>query len=99
MNRRHDLAAGTDGDDGMIFEPDRITLAEVLDPHSSILQFEESNVVLGYVQILQNATRDIIARGAAAEFERAGRMLDLLSFQLVGNTEAEHDRSAFSVNN
>src|SRR5579883_1941660 len=56
-------------------------------------------MVLGYVQILEDAARDVVARWAAPEFERAGHVLDFLMFQLVGHADAEHDCSAYSVGN
>ena len=88
--RRVEFARGADGDETIVGETDGVARAEIADLYLAAGRLHNANVVLGNVQVLNDAAGDIVARAAAADLEQTGRVVELLLLQLVGNSEAKH---------
>ena len=84
---RVEVAGLPHGNDAVVRQADGVALAEVLDADAPAFQFVDPDVVLGDVEILDDAARDVVALGPAPELDRALRVLELLLFTLVADGE------------
>ena len=71
--------------------------AQILNPQLAAWQLLDTDVVLGNIQVVLNdAARRLVAARAAAEFDRARGMFELLLFTFVADVKLKHRGSCYT---